>query len=50
MVSLNTKVSQKRSREYFAIQNEISLANILHKVTRIWIFERQYKFSDSTKI
>ena len=48
IVSLNTELSQKRS-ELFAIQNEISLANDTLGLQEFGFFERQYKFSDSTK-
>ena len=48
IVSLNTELSQKRS-ELFAIQNEISLANDTFGLQEFGFFERQYKFSDSTK-
>lgn len=48
IVSLNTELSQKRS-ELFAIQNEISLANGTLGLQEFGFFERQYKFSDSTK-
>lgn len=47
IVSLNTELSQKRS-ELFAIQNEISQL-MTHLDYKSLIFERQYKFSDSTK-
>lgn len=48
IVSLNAELSQRKS-ELSDIQNEILLANDVLELQEFGFFERQYKFSDSTK-
>ena len=48
IVSLNAELSQRKS-ELSDIQNEILLANDILELQEFGFFERQYKFSDSTK-
>lgn len=48
IASLDAELSQRKS-ELSAIQNEILLANDSFELQEFGFFERQYKFSDSTK-